>query len=359
MIDNECVVTNRDLGELLARQAEEHEDPLRKAFKRASRLSLFWKEEASELLKIGRSLTELPAIGPFLERFVRSWIENPPDIFNPEPLRADFLSSSQARQILAKQTDFRAIRGDFHMHSLWSDGTVSIQEMAEAAQKRNYEYIGITDHSKGLKIARGINELQLLEQGIEIDQLNNQFRENGSEFRILKSTEVNLSPKGEVDMSEDSLRSLDMVIGSFHSSLRKIEDQTERYLAALRNPFIHILGHPRGRIYNFRMGLQADWQQVFDCAAQENKAVEINCFPDRQDLNVELLKIARDAGTKISIGTDSHRPEQLEFIELGLAAAIVAGVPKEQILNFYTVNELMEWKGSLPAPSGGHFSGMD
>jgi histidinol phosphatase-like PHP family hydrolase len=342
-----AILSNRILAELFARQAEEHEDPIRKAFKRASRLSLFWKEEASDLLKAGRSLTELPAIGPFLERFIRSWIQNPPDTFNPEPLRADFLTMSEAKTILRNYTDAPPICGDFHMHSLWSDGTVSIQEMAEAARQRNYEYIGITDHSKGLKIARGINELQLLEQGIEVDQLNNRFREEGVEFRILKSLEVNLSPQGQVDMSEDSLRALDLVIGSFHSSLRKTEDQTERYLAALRNPLIHILGHPRGRIYNFRMGLGADWEQVFECATQENKAVEINCFPDRQDLNLELLKLARDAGTKISIGTDSHRPEQLEFLDLGLAAAIAAEIPKERILNFYTVDEVMEWKSSV------------
>jgi hypothetical protein len=131
---------------------------------------------------------------------------------------------------------------------------------------------------------------------------------------------MNLNPRGDGDMSPDALRSLDLVLGSFHSALRTTEDQTERYLAALRNPDVHILGHPRGRIYNFRIGLTADWPRVFAEAARLDKALEIDCYPDRQDLNVELLKIARDHGTRISLGTDAHHAWQLEFIELGLAA---------------------------------------
>src|SRR5438270_13820593 len=107
---------------------------------------------------------------------------------------------------------------------------------------------------------------------------------------------MNLNPLGEGDMEPATLRSLDLVLGSFHSALRRKEDQTERYLAALRNPSIHILGHPRGRIYNFRLGLSADWARVFALAAQLDKAVEIDCYPDRQDLSIELLAIARKEG---------------------------------------------------------------
>jgi len=136
---------------------------------------------------------------------------------------------------------------------------------------------------------------------------------------------------------------LDIVLGSFHSSLRTLQDQTERYLAALRNPNIQILGHPRGRIYNYRIGLNTDWPRVFAEAVKLDKALEIDCYPDRQDLNVNLLKVAREHGTRISLGTDAHHPWQLGFIELGLAAALKAKIPPERIVNFLPVLDLKMW----------------
>jgi histidinol phosphatase-like PHP family hydrolase len=154
---------------------------------------------------------------------------------------------------------------------------------------------------------------------------------------------MNLNPRGEGDMSPKSLSTLDLVLGSFHSSLRTVADQTERYLAALRNPNIQILAHPRGRIYNYRVGLKADWPRVFAEAARLDKALEVDCYPDRQDLNVALLKIARQHGTRISLGTDAHHPWQLEFIKLGLAAALQAKIPANQIINFMPVPDLKKW----------------
>src|SRR5882757_1829392 len=138
-------------------------------------------------------------------------------------------------------------------------------------------------------------------------------------------------------------------LACFHSALRRKEDQTERYLAALRNPTIQIRGHPRGRIYNFRKGLTADWSKVFDLAAELDKAVEIDCYPDRQDLNIELLKLARVAGCRISLGTDSHSPSQLGFIDLGVAAALSAGIEPDRILNFMPLNQLRNWVDNVRA----------
>src|SRR5438477_11343617 len=204
--------------------------------------------------------------------------------------------------------------------------------MADAAKERSYEYIAITDHSKGLKIAGGIDERALKRQGTEIAKVNAALSRSPSQLTVLRSIEMNLNPRGEGDMSPDSLRSLDLVLGSFHSALRTTEDQTERYLAALRNPHIHILGHPRGRIYNFRLGLKADWPRVFAEAVKLDKALEIDCYPDRQDLNLTLLKLARSAGTRLSLGTDAHHPWQLGFIQLGLAAALRAKIPDERIV---------------------------
>ena len=120
-------------------------------------------------------------------------------------------------------------------------------------------------------------------------------------------------------------------------------DLTARYLAALRNPDIQTLGHPRGRIYNYRLGLKADWARVFAVASKLDKAVEIDCYPDRQDLNLSLLKLARKEGTRISLGTDAHHPWQLEFIELGLAAALKAKISPERIVNFLSLDELKGW----------------
>src|SRR5205814_1536299 len=132
-------------------------------------------------------------------------------------------------------------------------------------------------------------------------------------------------------------------VGSFHSKLREKTDQTERYLAALRNPCVNILGHPVGRIYNHRLGLSADWARVCACATQLDKALEVDAYPDRQDLNIELLRVAKAEGTRIALDTDAHAPEQLGFIELGLAAALLAGIPAERIVNFMLEDNLRAW----------------
>jgi histidinol phosphatase-like PHP family hydrolase len=240
-----------------------------------------------------------------------------------------------------------ALRGDLQMHTEWSDGSGTVRERAEAAQARGYDYIGITDHAQALKIAGGMNETELEQQGLEIETINEDFAQAQKPLRLLRSIELNLDVQGRGDMNTAALAGLDVVLGAFHSALRKTEDQTERYLAALQNPALHILGHPRGRIYNYRLGLRADWPRVFAVAAELDKAVEIDCYPDRQDLDVELLGIARDAGVRISLGTDAHHSWQLQFIEFGLAAAILARIPKERILNFLSCDQLLGWAGRL------------
>src|SRR4029453_9766913 len=199
------------------------------------------------------------------------------------------------------------------------------------------------DHSKGLKIAGGIDELTLRKQASEIRRFNASSSNFGDGVTVLRSVGWNFNPRGEGDMDPKSLSELDIVLGSFHSALRIKEDQTERYLAALRNRNIQILGHPCGRIYNYRLGLKADWSRVFAEAANLDKALEIDCYPDRQDLNIRLLRLARAEGTRISLGTDAHHPWQLAFIRLGLAAALRAKIPTERIVNFMTLGALRSW----------------
>ena len=219
--------------------------------------------------------------------------------------------------------------------------------MAEARDALQYEYIAVTDHSQGLKIAGGIDEKQLERQSIEITEVNESLRTAGRKIQVIRSIELNLSPTGKGDMPVESLSHLDIVLGCFHSSLRRKDDQTERYLAALRNPDIQILGHPRGRIYNFRLGLTCDWTRVFALAAKLDKAVEIDSYPDRQDLSLDLIQLAAKEGCRISIGTDAHGPTQLRFIAFGLAAALRGGVDHNRILNFMPRKDLLNWAAAV------------
>ena len=340
--------SNGEVAELLALAAEEAKMPLEKALRRASRKAFMWPEEASLLFAERGDLTELPGVGPHLARLIAGWIQNPPEVTPSPEIRWGFLTLTEARSQLEKNANFAsAVKGDLQMHTQWSDGSGTVEEMARAAAERGYEYIAITDHSKGLKIAGGIDEQQLREQAEEINAVNASMRAEALKVEVLHSIELNLNPRGDGDMDPRSLSDLDFVLGCFHSALRKKEDQTERYLLALRNPDIHILGHPRGRIYNFRLGLTADWERVFGLAAGLDKAVEIDGYPDRQDLNVHLLKLAKKAGCRISLGTDSHDPLQLRFMEYSLAAASLAGIRGDRILNFMSAQELRQWVATL------------
>ena len=339
-------ITNSDIAELLALEAEQAKMPAQKALRRASRRALMWPEEAADILREGRKLTELESVGPYIAQLLKRWIEKPPEVPKPPEIRRQFLTVTRAKAVLAKKPAWlRSVRGDLQMHTTWSDGDAPIAAMAESAIARGYEYIAITDHTKGLKIAGGINEEQLAQQAEEIAEVNDQVR--GSGLTVLHSVELNISPQGAGDMDPRALRKLDLVLGCFHSSLRTKEDQTHRYIAALRNPDVHILGHPRGRVYNFRLGLTCDWERVFGVAAELDKAVEIDGYPDRQDLNLDLLKVAKKAGCRISFGTDSHGAAQLRFMEYSAAAALLAGIPKERILNFLSRDELLAWASGL------------
>jgi len=162
----------------------------------------------------GRSLTELPSVEPYLEKTIRKWIESSSVVLPTPDLRENFPTRTQVRAILEKQPTWSALaKGDLQMHTLWSDGSASIQEMAEAGDARGYEYIDVTDHSKGLKIAGGINEEQLEQQASEISAVNYSLRIRGRMLRVLRSIEVNLSLSGDVDMEPSSLSRLDRRTG--------------------------------------------------------------------------------------------------------------------------------------------------
>jgi histidinol phosphatase-like PHP family hydrolase len=227
------------------------------------------------------------------------------------------------------------------MHTTASDGTAPLDEMAAACRASGYEYAVVTDHSKGLAIANGMNEERLDEQHAEVIRVNEALARDGAEFRVLQGIEMNLSPAGEGDMEPDALGRLDVVLGAFHSKLRLKEDQTGRFLAGVRNRHVDVLAHPRGRIFNTRAGLAADWEHVFAAASEAGTALEVDCYPDRQDLDVPLLRAAAEGELFVSIGTDAHSTGELRFMPIGIATAILAGFPRERILNFMPAERLL------------------
>jgi histidinol phosphatase-like PHP family hydrolase len=275
---------------------------------------------------------------------MHAWLEDPPDVPGPPDVRRGFMTVAEARRVLEDDPTWRTeIRGDLQMHTTWSDGKVPLDEMAGLVATLGYEFAAITDHSKGLPIARGMSEEKLLRQMTEIERVNGELAASGSRLQLLRSLEMNISPEGEGDMDPAVLSRLDLVLGAFHSALRRTDDQTDRYLAAVRNPTVHVLAHPRGRRWNARPGLRADWPKVFDAAAQAGCAVEIDAHPHRQDLQVELLETARETSVWVSIGTDAHWPDELGYLELGLAAAARARFPRERILNYQSRDDVMAW----------------
>ena len=222
------------------------------------------------------------------------------------------------------------IRGELHAHSLSSDGVDSIDDMADAARERGYEYIGITDHSQSLKIAGGVSVDDLWKQVRYIDKLNGKLRG----FRILKSSEVDILADGALDYPDDLLKELDYTVCSIHSrfALDK-KQQTERLLRAMDNRYFNILGHATGRLLLKRPGYEIDVERVIDHARRNGCFFEINSSPDRLDLSAENARKAAAAGVMIAISTDSHSTGELALVRCGLDQARRAGLRKTDILN--------------------------
>src|SRR3954471_17793361 len=212
------ILTNADLADLLADEAEERTGTLARAYRRAARSAFLWPETAAGLVERGESLLELHGVGPFIARKLTEWMEKPPKRRRSgSAMRRDFLTMADARRLLSTKPAWaKLLRGDLQMHSVWSDGSGTIAEMAAAATERRYDYIAITDHSKGLKIAGGINETDLLRQAGEIERTNRSVARSGGSLTVLRSIELNLNPRGEGDMLNRALAKLDIVLGSFH-----------------------------------------------------------------------------------------------------------------------------------------------
>jgi histidinol phosphatase-like PHP family hydrolase len=339
------LLTNGELGELLSSAAREEKDHRRRALERASRASRFWPEEAAEVAASGRPLTELRAVGPWVAERIEGWLETPPTIPEPDERRRGFLTYAEVRRTLDADPSWESSPcADLQMHTTWSDGTLPLEDMVEAARSLGRPFVAVTDHSQALTIANGMTADELAEQGRMIDAMNRGFEQDLEAFRVLRSMEVDLFPDGTLDMDDDSLASLDLVLGAFHSELRVKEDQTERYLAALGQPALHVLAHPKARMYGRRVGLVADWRRVFAEAAMQGKALELDATVWRQDLNVELATLAREEGVEwFTIGSDAHAARELELLPFGMATAALAGIPRERILNYQPIEVVRSW----------------
>ncbi len=344
------MLTNADIGELLWNAGREEPGHRRRALERASRAARFWPEETHQLVDAGRSLTELPAVGPWVATKIHAWLDDPPPVPEPEESRRGFLTYAEVRRTLDADPQWEANPcADLQVHTTFSDGGLPLDDMVAAARSLGRPYVAITDHSQTLTIANGMTPEELAEQGRAIDAIDRRFQDDGDPFRVLRAIEVDVFPDGGLDMDDESLASLDLVLGAFHSKLRSTADETARYLAALRQPRLHVLAHPKARMYGRRVGLVADWRRVFAEAARLGKALELDATVWRQDLNVELAELARSEGVRwFSIGSDAHSSSELEFLPFGMATAALAGIPREQILNYRPVDFVRSW-ARMPA----------
>jgi DNA polymerase (family 10) len=228
------------------------------------------------------------------------------------------------------------IRGDFHIHTSYSDGSSSIEEMVKAAQDLGYEYMAITDHSPTARIARGMNEKKIRKQWREIDGIAEKYR-----IKVLKGAEVDILNGGELDYPKEILEELDIVIGSVHSSLKMPKEKmTARIMNALENEHLDILGHPTGRLIGKRPPYEADYSRIFEAAAENGKVLEIDGQPERMDLNDSNILAAREHGAKFCIDTDSKSTSNLGNMRYGLGMARRGWLTREDVVNTYPYNKL-------------------
>lgn len=232
------------------------------------------------------------------------------------------------------------IRGDLHAHTTWSDGTAGIIEMAEAAKKKGYEYLAITDHSRSLAIARGLSEERFLQQLDEVRRANQHVKG----IRILAGSEVDILRDGSLDFDDALLEKADIVVASVHSGF-KLDKQTNtaRIVSAMRNPNVDIIAHPTGRLLGKRPGYAVDIEEVIREARNTSTALEINSYPARLDLSDEHARAARDAGVLVCIDTDSHGIDELTNMDYGVWNARRAWLEPENVLNTRPLKDLLAW----------------
>jgi DNA polymerase (family X) len=246
---------------------------------------------------------------------------------------------------LPRLVELSEMRGDLQMHTTASDGRVSAEEMAEAAKKLGYRYILITDHSKAVTIANGLDEARARENIQRIKAA----RKKAKDIEIWAGTEVDILGDGKLDYPDDLLKEFDIVLASVHSRMTQPgEEMTERLLKALENPYVRILGHPTGRQILRRDPFQFDLERVLAAAKKYGVILELNGNPERLDLSDRNVKLAHDRGMSVIISTDAHSPDQLRFMRYGVTTARRGWMEKKQVLNTYPPEKLLASLRPLP-----------
>jgi histidinol phosphatase-like PHP family hydrolase len=338
-------------------------------YKRAATAILALEMPLTDLLGPDGALPRISGIGPGSTRIIHEILqtgesptveqaiersERRADIERRRQLRGHFLSRAEVLRVLSDPSftgpTLQQYRGDLQMHSEWSDGSPTVEEIAEACLQRGYRYAAVTDHSYGLKIAGGMSMAEAAQQRSAIDEVNARHRDR---FRLLQGIEANIDADGRLDLSEDEAATFDVVLAAPHSRLRRSEDQTDRMLTAIAHPAVRILAHPRGRITGSRAGVIADWDTVFASAAQRGVAIEIDGDPARQDLDHTLAIRALDAQCLFALDSDAHTTGQLSYAETALAHARLASIPADRIVNCWPLDRLLAW---LADPASVHRS---
>ena len=242
---------------------------------------------------------------------------------------------------LPKLIEVKDIKADLQTHSTWSDGKLSMLEMAQAAAKRGMKVIAFTDHSVSLGVAGGLSMDDHKKQAAEIKKIQKQL---GDKILVLHATEVEIKADGSLDYPNDFLASLDLVVASLHTSLRQPREKvTQRVLNAIRNPHVDIIGHPTGRLIPDREGADLDMDAVLNAAAETGVALEINAHPSRLDLDDVYARRAKELGIPISINTDAHSEEDFDMLFYGVATARRAWLTKKDVINAWPKKKLLDW----------------
>jgi putative hydrolase len=255
--------------------------------------------------------------------------------------KADFLSQADVDRVLSAPGGLAhaELRGDAHLHTDRSDGRMALAALHRALEARGDAYALLTDHARDCAVAGGLFPADFRAQRREVDALN----ARAGTFTMFVGAEANIAEDGSLDVTPGAVPELDAVVASVHTDLRSPRDQTARLVQAIETPGVAILGHPKGRLYNIRSGIRADWPRVFARAAALGVAIELNGCPERLDLPPALAKLAVAAGCLFSVSSDAHAAAHLSFLDYGLAVARLAGVPAERVVNTWSRDRFADW----------------
>src|SRR5438067_484937 len=282
------------------------------------------------------TLEDLDGIGPKTAAVIREVVTSGSSAYLDKLEEETAITVGKGGELVAR------LKGDLHVHSLWSDGGADIDVMARAARDLGHEYIALTDHSPRLTIANGLSRARLLQQLDLIAALNDDL----APFRIFTGIEVDILEDGTLDQDDDILERLDVVVASVHSKLRmEKQGMTRRMITAIANPHTDVLGHCTGRyvVGRGRPQSEFDAELVFRACERFDTAVEINSRPERLDPPNDLLELAVKTGCRFAINTDAHAPGQLEWQPYGADKAVETGVTIDRIVNSWSADELVEW----------------